>query len=55
MLFYRFGTSTTLLSYAISTLVVLVLFLGYMYGSNGVHDYELAAQSEDEDDDETKH
>ena len=50
MLFSRFGTSTTMLSYAIFTLVVFVLFLGYIYGSNSAHDYELADQSEDEDD-----
>ena len=48
LLFYRFGTRTTLLSYAIFTLVVFVLFLGYIYGSKNAEGYELAAESEDE-------
>ena len=50
LLFHAIGSKTTLFCYFITSAIILVAFLAYIYISKGLEEYEKLPENSDEED-----
>ena len=52
LLFYATGSKTTLFCYSVTSVMILVAFLAYIYFARDLEDYEKLPEESDGEDDE---
>ena len=52
LLFYAIGSKTTLFCYSVTSVMILVAFLAYIYFARDLEDYEKLPEESDGEDDE---